>query len=91
MLTFEECCSMCGLTEQTVAAVAEHENIPEMVALELAAHLLAQPGGARRIAQIIEEDIAAAHCRHDEAHEAALLVVLRQFRLEHAAELGADG
>lgn len=91
MLTFEECCSMCGLSEDLVAAIAEHEEIPEMVALELGAHLLAQPGGALRVLRIIEEDIAAAHRRHDRRHEKELVAVLQQFRREYAGKIGAAG
>lgn len=87
MLTFEECCSMCGLSEELVAAIAEHEEIPEMVALELGAHLLGQPDGARRILRFLEEDIAAAHRRHDGRHEKELVAVLKQFHREYASEL----
>lgn len=91
MLTFEECCSMCGLSEELVAAIAEHEEIPEMVALELGAHLLAQPDGARRILRFIEEDIAAAHCRRDPRHESELVALLWRFRDAHAGEIGPPG
>lgn len=82
---------MCGLSEELVAAIAEHEEIPEMVALELGAHLLDQPDGALRILRFIEDDIAAAHRRHDARHEKELLAVLRQFRDEHAGEIGPPG
>ncbi len=88
MLTFEECCAMCGLTEALVEAIAEHEDIPEIVALELGAFLLEQPGGAARIVCFIEDDIADAHRRHNARHEHELLELLARFRREYASELG---
>ena len=32
MITLEDCIAMCGLTEQEVLAIAEHEHIPEIAA-----------------------------------------------------------
>jgi hypothetical protein len=36
MITLEDCIAFCGLTEQEVLAIAEHEHIPEMAASALA-------------------------------------------------------
>lgn len=91
MLSFEECCSMCGLSEKLVAAIAEHEEIPEMVALELGACLLERPDGALRVLRFIEDDIAAARRRHDARHEKELIEVLREFRDDHAGEIPPPG
>ena len=35
MLTFEDCLSLSELTEEEILAIAEHEHIPELAALEL--------------------------------------------------------
>lgn len=88
MLTFDECCSLSGLSHELVAAIAEHEEIPEMVALELGAHLLSQPDGATCILRFIEEDIAAARRRCDERHANELTVLLLRFREEHTGSRG---
>ncbi len=32
MISFEDCIALCGLTEEEVAAVAEHEYLPEIAA-----------------------------------------------------------
>ena len=48
MITLEDCIAFCGLTEQEVLAVAEHEHIPEVAAAALAEYLLNRPKGARK-------------------------------------------
>ena len=35
MLTIEDCIGLSGLTEDEIAAVAEHEHLPAMLALEM--------------------------------------------------------
>ena len=35
MLSLEDCIALCGLTEDEVLAIAEHEHIPEIAATEL--------------------------------------------------------
>ena len=35
MLTYQDCVGMCELTEDEIRAIAEHEHLPELVALEL--------------------------------------------------------
>jgi len=32
MITLEDCIALCGLTEEEVLAIAEHEHVPEMAA-----------------------------------------------------------
>jgi hypothetical protein len=44
---------MCGLDADEVAAIAEHEHLPDIAAPALAAYLLKQAGGAERIRQMI--------------------------------------
>ena len=45
MISLEDCIGMCGLDENEVAAIAEHEHIPEIAAAALASYLLNQPHG----------------------------------------------
>ena len=54
-ITLEDCIALCGLEESEVAAIAEHEHIPEISAAALAQCLLgpagrdgSNPGHARR-------------------------------------------
>jgi hypothetical protein len=83
MLSLEECIGLCGLTEDEVLAIAEHEHIPEMAAAELGSYLTQTPQGEMRIKAIIRDDIAHAMQRGDRSHELALRLLLRDFVLQH--------
>jgi hypothetical protein len=83
MLTLEDCLGLCELTEQEVLAIAHHEHIPEMVAVELGNYLVHAPDGEMRIKSIICDDIAEAHSRGDGSAELGLKLVLREFVLQH--------
>lgn len=83
MLTFEDCLSLCELTEDEVDAVAEHEHMGETAALELAAYLTRTPEGEVRIQRMIEDDLRSAQARGDFAHSAKLKRALRHFIETH--------
>ena len=38
MISLEDCIGMCGLDENEVAAISEHEHIPEISAAALASY-----------------------------------------------------
>jgi hypothetical protein len=84
MLTLQDCLALCELTEDEVLAIAEHEHIPEMAALELGNYLTHTPEGERRIELMIAEDIAAARGRGDLRHAALLKIVLQRYAAAHA-------
>ncbi len=88
MLSYEDCIALSGLTEDEIAAIAEHEHIPRIVAAEYGNYLCRTPGGEPRIRRMIVEDIEAARRRGDEAHVLALKLVLRKFIEEHPAAVG---
>ena len=44
MLTFQDCIDLAGVTEAEIEAIAKHERIPAMIALELADHMLRDGG-----------------------------------------------
>jgi hypothetical protein len=83
MLTLEDCLGLCDLTEQEVLAIAHHEHIPEMAAVEMGNYLVHMPEGELRIKSIIRDDIAEARTRGDRAGELSLKLVLRNFVLQH--------
>jgi len=83
MLTFEDCLGLSELTEDEILAIAEHENIPELAALEFGNYLIHTAGGERRLKHIILEDIAAARKAGNLHHAATLKVVLRHYCQEH--------
>lgn len=83
MLSIEDCIALCGLSEDEVLAIAEHENVPEVVAAELAHYLIVTEDGERLVKSMIRDDIAGAAARGDRARELALKLLLRRYVLEH--------
>lgn len=83
MITLEDCIALCGLTEDEVLAIAEHEHIPEMAAVELAAYLLMSEQGEQRICQMIADDIRRAQALGRREHVITLLHVLHHFLRQH--------
>lgn len=85
-VTREDIIGMTDLDEEEVAAIAEHEHLPEVIAAALADYLLHRRHGADRIRGMIRDDIRAAFDRGDRAHAALLVKVLHRFSAEHPPE-----
>lgn len=85
MLTFEDCLGLCDLTEEEVDAIAEHEHVPEMVAMELGNYLVHTEKGVPQISRIIVEDIELAESRGDRDRVLRLKLVLKHFVETHPA------
>jgi hypothetical protein len=83
MITLEDCIAFCGLTEEEVLALAEHEHVPEIVAAALASQLMKQRHGPEKVRTMIVEDIRAALQRGDKRHAQELFAALRHFLREH--------
>ena len=83
MLTLEDCLGLCGLSEEEVLAIAEHERIPEMAAVELGNYLVNTPGGEQCIKGMIRDDIAHAGACGNRDRELALKLALCNFVLQH--------
>jgi hypothetical protein len=83
MLTLEDCIDLCGLTEEEILAIAEHENLDEMAAVALGSYLVQTPDGERRIKKMIVEDIQTSRTRGDTRHAAMLKLVLKHYVEAH--------
>jgi hypothetical protein len=84
MITLEDCIGLCGLTEEEVLAIAEHEHLPEVAATALAEYLLSQEHGSEKVLDIIVDDIRQAQfIRGDKEHVVTLLHVLHHFLKTH--------
>jgi hypothetical protein len=83
MLTWEDCLGLCELSEEEVRAIALHEHIPMMAAVELGFYLVRTAHGAPRISRMIIDDIRAASVRGDTCEAAKLKSVLRHFVETH--------
>ena len=88
MISLEDCVGLCGLEEHEVAAISEHEHIPEIAATALASYLLSQPHGGEAIREMIIDDIHQALDTGRITHAAELFMALRHF-LEHHPEARA--
>ena len=85
MLTYEDCLGLCELTEDEIRAIAEHEHLPEIVALELGNSLIRGPDGELLVSRMLIEDIRAAQQRGDLVHASKLKRTLRHFIEQHIA------
>lgn len=83
MLTIKDCLDFCELTEDEILAIAEHENLPEVVALELGNALAQTTAGEQRVEEMIVDDIVAAQRAGNLRHAATLKVVLQRFIEKH--------
>jgi hypothetical protein len=79
MISLEDCIGLCGLDEEEVAAISEHEHIPEIAAAALASYLLKQPHGGEIIRTMIIDDIQQALNEGRVRHAAELFMALRHF------------
>lgn len=83
MITLEDCIGLCGLTEEEVLAIAEHEHLPEIAATALAQYLLSHKHGSEEIRDMIVDDIRQAQLGSDKEHALTLLHVLHHFLKTH--------
>ena len=83
MISFEDCMGLCGLTEAEIAAIAEHEHVPEMAAAILGQYLLHQVHGPERIRQMLTDDIRGAVSGGNIKHAAELASALRHLVATH--------
>ena len=83
MLSLQDCVALSDLTEEEIAAIAEHEHIPEIVAAELGHYLVQSDRGVPMLKRMIIDDIEAARRRHDLDHALKLRLVLHHFIRTH--------
>src|SRR5213083_1084977 len=57
MISLQDCVALCGLSEEQVLAIAEHEHLPEIAATALAQYLLKREHGMEKIRDMIVDDI----------------------------------
>jgi len=86
-LSLQDCIDMSDLTEDEILAIAEHEEIPEILAIELGSYLVHLPSGEKRIKRMIQDDIKLAREKGDRRRSALLKSVLKHY-LEHHATPG---
>jgi hypothetical protein len=85
MISFEDCRGLCGLSDEEIRAIAEHEHLPEIIAIEMGAYLSQSDAGQERIRAMIEDDIRGAQAAADPVRALALKAVLHNFVCGHPA------
>lgn len=83
MINMHDVMDMTDLTEDEIAAIAEHEGLPDLNAAALAEYMMHVRKGPQAILQMISEDIRAALRRDDVRHARDLYAVLHHFVSEH--------
>lgn len=82
MLTLDDCIELSELSEEEILAIAEHEHLPEMVALELGNYLTHTSSGEKRIKRMICDDMEEARAKGD-AHRVSMLKMVLKHFVEH--------
>lgn len=91
MISLEDCIAFSGLSEDEVAAIGEHEHIPQVAACALADYLLKQPHGREDIRTMIIDDIQHALGAGRIKHAQELFMALRHFLETHPdARVGVE-
>ena len=84
MLTYQDYLELSDLTEEEIEAIAQHEHLPEMAALELGSYLVHSAEGVPMIKRIILDDIEDARQRGHAEKVLKLKLVLKQFVDTHS-------
>ena len=83
MLPLQDCIELSDLNEEEILAIAEHEHIPEMLAVEMGNYLTHTASGEKRIKRMIVDDIKHAKETGNVEHAAVLKSVLQHYVAEH--------
>lgn len=74
---------MCDCSAEEIRAIAEHEHLPEIIALELSEYLVHNTEGVPMIRRMILDDIANARETGDSERVHKLQLVLKHFIANH--------
>ena len=91
MVDYELARQLAQLSQEEVDAIAAHEGMPDMAALELGQYLCETPDGERALKGIIRDELDACRERGDHEGAARLRLVLRHFCRDAPAREGDGG
>lgn len=91
MITLDDIEDMTCLTRDEIAAVAEHEHLPELDAALLAEYTMHHAHGPQKVQQMICDDIRTALHRDEADHARALFAVLHHYISEHPEAVRGAG
>jgi hypothetical protein len=85
LLSLTDCIDLSELSHSEIAAIAEHEHVPEIVAAELGCQLLQTPDGRVLLKHFIHDNLVNARARRLDAKAKELRQLLRRFEHAHPA------
>jgi len=88
LVDYESARQLAQLSQEEVDAIAAHEGMPDMAALELGQYLCETPDGERALKGIIRDELDACRERGDHEGAARLRLVLRHFVETHPRAKG---
>lgn len=83
MLTLQDCIDLCELSADEIKAIAQHEHVPEIIAVEIGEYLIHCENGIPHIRRIIVDDIEEAQSQGKEEEVERLRSVLKHFIAAH--------
>jgi hypothetical protein len=90
-ITRDDLIALSGLDEAEIAAISDHEQLPESIAAALGQYLLHQEQGPARIRAMIRDDIRAAIASGERERAATLIAAFRRFVEEYDGKASAPG
>ncbi|MGY6411384.1 MAG: hypothetical protein ACXIUV_10230 [Alkalilacustris sp.] len=91
MISLDDIEDMTCLTRAEIAAIAEHEHMPEVTASALGEYLMHIHKGPQQVQAMICEDIRDALHRDDLPHARELFATLKAFVAAHPEALRNTG
>ena len=83
MLTLDECIGMSDLTEEEIAVIAEHEHVPDIVAVQLGQGLLKTSKGVFILKCYISDSLEHAKLAGNRDKVKRLDLLLTRFSATH--------
>lgn len=83
MLSIRDCLDYCDVTDDEVALIAEHEDIPDVAAAQVVCGLVQTPEGVMVLTQFMVELIERANARGDVEKARRASKVCERFMADH--------
>lgn len=83
MLSIRDCLDYCDLTDDEVALLAEHEDVPDAAAAQMACGLVQTPEGVVLLTNFMLDLVERANQRGDAAEAERAKSVCARFMADH--------
>lgn len=83
MLSLRDCLDYCDLTDDEVALIAEHEDIPDSAAAQIACGLVQTPEGVLLLTQYLWDLVDRARQKGQTDRLAAMEAICARFMKDH--------